>query len=77
MTKIYFVRHCEALGNVMRIFQGSSDLDITEDGAKQLEYLEKRFQNLAQRYKKKMIYARKFNKNSKKIGGGLAYMKKM
>ena len=46
LTKIYFVRHCEALGNVMRIFQGSTDLDISEDGAKQLVYLKKRFQNI-------------------------------
>lgn len=30
----------------MRIFQGSTDLDISEDGKKQLEYLEKRFQNI-------------------------------
>ncbi len=46
MTKIYFVRHCEALGNVMRIFQGSTDLDISEDGHKQLEYLKKRFDEI-------------------------------
>ena len=39
MTKIYIVRHCEAIGNVKRIFQGSTDLDISETGAKQLEYL--------------------------------------
>lgn len=30
----------------MRIFQGSTDLDISQDGAKQLEYLKKRFQNI-------------------------------
>ena len=30
----------------MRIFQGSTDLDITENGAKQLEYLKKRFENI-------------------------------
>ncbi len=40
------VRHCEAEGNVKRIFQGISDLDITELGAKQLKYLEKRFENI-------------------------------
>ncbi len=45
MTKIYMVRHCEALGNVMRIFQGTTDLDISELGAKQLEFLKKRFEN--------------------------------
>ena len=46
MTRIYIVRHCEAMGNVKRIFQGSTDLDISELGAKQLEYLKKRFQNV-------------------------------
>lgn len=46
MTKIYIVRHCEAMGNVMRLFQGSSDLDISEMGAQQLEYLKKRFEGI-------------------------------
>ncbi len=39
------VRHCEAMGNVKRLFQGSSDFDISELGAIQLEFLSKRFQN--------------------------------
>ena len=34
MTKIYIVRHCEAIGNVNRIFQGSTDLDISESNVK-------------------------------------------
>ncbi len=46
MTKIYLVRHCEAMGNVMRIFQGTTDLDISELGAKQLEFLEQRFKDI-------------------------------
>ncbi|MBQ8202716.1 MAG: histidine phosphatase family protein [Clostridia bacterium] len=46
MTKVYIVRHCEALGNVIRVFQGTSDFDISETGAKQLEYLGKRFENV-------------------------------
>jgi len=46
MTRIYMVRHCEALGNVKRVFQGSSDFDISELGAKQLEFLSKRFKNV-------------------------------
>lgn len=46
MTKLYIVRHCEAMGNVNRIFQGSTDLDISETGAKQLEYLTKRFEDI-------------------------------
>ncbi|MBR4909726.1 MAG: histidine phosphatase family protein [Clostridia bacterium] len=46
MTRIYVVRHCEAQGNSKRIFQGSTDCDITEMGAKQLELLEKRFSSV-------------------------------
>ncbi len=46
MTKIYFVRHCEALGNHKRLFQGVTDTDITELGAKQLEFLKERFNNI-------------------------------
>ena len=37
MTEIYLVRHCEAMGNVKRLFQGSTDLDISETGEKQLK----------------------------------------
>lgn len=47
MTNIYLVRHCEALGNVKRIFQGTTDLDISELGAKQLEFLKQRFNDIA------------------------------
>ena len=46
VTKIYVVRHCEAIGNVQKIFQGVSDLDITESGAEQLLYLKKRFKDI-------------------------------
>ena len=46
LTKIYFVRHCEATGNVAQVFQGVSDTDITDLGAKQLEFLKKRFENI-------------------------------
>lgn len=46
MTKIYMVRHCEALGNLKRVFQGASDFDISETGAKQLEFLTERFKNI-------------------------------
>jgi len=46
LTKIYFVRHCEAEGNVAQIFQGVTDTDITDLGAKQLEFLKKRFENI-------------------------------
>lgn len=43
MVRVYLVRHCEAAGNKERVFQGSSDRDISENGAIQLEFLRKRF----------------------------------
>ncbi len=46
MTYIYLVRHCEAMGNHKRIFQGSTDCDISEIGAKQLQYLKERFKDI-------------------------------
>lgn len=46
MTEIYIVRHCEAIGNVKRLFQGTSNFDISETGAKQLLYLTKRFNSI-------------------------------
>ena len=39
MTKIYIVRHCEAMGNLERKFQGLTDLDISDLGKKQLKAL--------------------------------------
>lgn len=47
LTKIYFVRHCEATGNLNRTFQGSSNTDITELGEKQLEKLKERFSEIS------------------------------
>ena len=41
MTRIYFLRHCEAMGNVMKIFQGTTDTDISPKGAEQLKFLTK------------------------------------
>lgn len=46
MTRMYLIRHCQAEGNVKRVFQGSTDLDISELGAKQLEALSQRFKNI-------------------------------
>lgn len=46
MTYIYLIRHCEAMGNQKRLFQGSTDCDISDTGAKQLEYLAERFKNI-------------------------------
>lgn len=46
MTDLYIIRHCEAVGNRDRTFQGVSDCDITELGEKQLEYLAERFKTI-------------------------------
>lgn len=46
MTYIYLVRHCEAMGNHKRLFQGSTDCDISEIGAIQLKYLKERFKEI-------------------------------
>ncbi len=46
MTYIYLVRHCEAMGNHKRLFQGSTDCEISEIGAKQLEFLKERFKDI-------------------------------
>lgn len=46
MTELYIVRHCEAMGNKKRIFQGVSDCDITELGQRQLDLLAERFKDI-------------------------------
>ena len=46
MIKFYLIRHCEALGNKLKTFQGSTDCDISELGEKQLEFLSLRFHNI-------------------------------
>ncbi|MBR7070577.1 MAG: histidine phosphatase family protein [Clostridia bacterium] len=46
MTKIYLIRHCEAMGNLHRVFQGSTDADISENGKIQLSYLRRRFADI-------------------------------
>lgn len=46
MTDLFIIRHCEAIGNRDRTFQGVSDCDITELGEKQLEHLAERFKNI-------------------------------
>ncbi|MBR0414407.1 MAG: histidine phosphatase family protein [Clostridia bacterium] len=45
MTRFIVIRHCEAVGNRERIFQGTYDGAVSELGAKQLEYLALRFRN--------------------------------
>ncbi len=47
MTYIYLIRHCEAMGNKQRLFQGSTNCDISDTGAVQLEYLSNRFSNIS------------------------------
>ncbi|MBR3968711.1 MAG: histidine phosphatase family protein [Clostridia bacterium] len=61
MTYIYLVRHCEAMGNHKRLFQGSTDCEISEIGARQLEYLRERFKaiNLDAVYSSPLIRAQK------------------
>ena len=46
MTKVYIVRHCETDGNALRIFQGHTNNDINEMGAKQLVALEEKFKDI-------------------------------
>lgn len=46
VTTLYLVRHCEAVGNISRVFQGHIDEDISENGARQLERLAERFQTI-------------------------------
>ncbi len=43
MTNVYIVRHAQALGNLLRRFQGSTDLPVSEFGLRQLECLAGRF----------------------------------
>lgn len=43
---LYLIRHCEAEGNVNRIFHGHYDSNITEKGKKQLLLLERRFADI-------------------------------
>ncbi len=45
-TRILLVRHCEAQGNTMGVFQGQIDTDISENGEKQLELLALRCRNM-------------------------------
>ena len=46
MTYIYLVRHCEAMGNHKRLFQGSTDCDVSEIGTIQLKYLKENSKNI-------------------------------
>jgi len=46
LTKVYIVRHCEAEGNINRIFHGLTDSNISENGLEQLKCLAERFKNI-------------------------------
>ncbi|HEX3028773.1 MAG TPA: histidine phosphatase family protein [Clostridia bacterium] len=43
VTKVYLVRHAEAMGNVLEVFQGHTDAELSEKGWKQLDCLAERF----------------------------------
>ena len=45
MTRFIAIRHCEALGNREKIFQGTYDGEVSELGKQQLEYLALRLRN--------------------------------
>lgn len=61
VTTLYLVRHCEAIGNISRIFQGHIDEDISDNGARQLERLAERFRAIPLEvlYTSPLIRARK------------------
>lgn len=44
-TELYLVRHGETEWNVLGKFQGSSNIDLSDAGRKQAEFLSKRFHN--------------------------------
>ena len=46
MTTLYIIRHAESEGNSDRRLCGHVDVDISEEGAKQLTYLSERFKNI-------------------------------
>jgi broad specificity phosphatase PhoE len=46
MTRIYFVRHCEAEGNTRGVLQGRSDSDVSGNSAKQLDLVSLRLRNV-------------------------------
>jgi len=46
MTTIILIRHCEARGNIDRLFQGHTDSQISENGRRQLEYLARRCEQM-------------------------------
>lgn len=46
VTKVIVIRHCEAEGNIKRVFQGHINAAISENGQKQLDLLRLRCRNM-------------------------------
>lgn len=46
MTRLYIVRHCETMGNHLKVFQGSSDFEPSKVGQGQIAALGERFKNI-------------------------------
>ncbi len=46
LTKLYIVRHPQAIRNLKRVFQGYSNAEVTEMGEKQLLCISERFKNI-------------------------------
>lgn len=46
MTRVILIRHCEAEGNIKRVFQGHTDAQISDNGKKQLDLLRLRCRNM-------------------------------
>ena len=47
MTRLYIVRHCETMGNHLKVFQGNSDFEPSPVGDGQITALGKRFKDIA------------------------------
>lgn len=46
MTTVFLVRHAEAEGNILEVFQGRTDCNVTEKGYLQLKALAERFKDI-------------------------------
>lgn len=46
MTKIYFIRHVQAMGNISRVFQGQIDTEVSKQGYVQIDNLKTHFENI-------------------------------
>ena len=45
-TRLILVRHCQSMGNLLKVFQGQTDFDISPLGEQQLELLALRLRNV-------------------------------